>query len=140
MRNLRRERGIDAGRWMEAYVVTDEDLSPHAHAIEALARVRPLRLMTDRSDAPSQGVASAVLDRAQVVLSLAGTVDVEAERASLQKQLAQAHGGVAASQAKLGNEKFLSGAPSHVVETERERLAAAQARVASIEERLQELT
>jgi valyl-tRNA synthetase len=139
IRNLRRERGIDAGRWMEAYVVTTEDLSSHANAIEALARVRPLHLVSDRGDAPAQGVASAVLDRAQVILSLAGSVDAGAERASLQKQLAQAQGGVAASQAKLGNEKFLNGAPAQVVESERERLAAAQARVVSIEERLREL-
>jgi valyl-tRNA synthetase len=139
VRNMRRERSIDVGRWLEAYVVTDEDLSPHSGAIESLARVRPLRLVSDRSEAPSQGVASAVLDRAQVILSLAGSIDMEGERASLQKQLSQAQSGVAASQAKLANEKFVGGAPSHVVEAERERLAVAQARVVSIEERLREL-
>ena len=90
VRNLRRERNIDAGRWIEAYVVADVTLAKHAPAIEQLARVRPLHVVSGRADAPSDSVATAVLDGATVVLPMAGLFDSSAERANLEKQRDQA--------------------------------------------------
>ncbi|MGE0059892.1 MAG: valine--tRNA ligase, partial [Dehalococcoidia bacterium] len=58
IRNMRSERGIVAGRWIEAFVVSDRDLSHHTASIEELARVRPLHMERDRSAAPSEGVAA----------------------------------------------------------------------------------
>jgi valyl-tRNA synthetase len=89
IRNLRRERNIDAGRWIEAFVASDSDLSRHVPAMEALARVRPLRLVRTTGEAPSEGVATAVLDRASVIVPLAGLVDVAEERSNLEKQRSQ---------------------------------------------------
>jgi valyl-tRNA synthetase len=140
IRNLRRERGIDAGRWLEAYVVADASLGRHAAAIEALARVRPLHLLTDRQDAPSDSVATAILDSAEVILPLAGLFDFSAERANLEKQRAQAQGEVERIEAKLADERFTSRAPAAVVGAERERLDAARARLAGVDARLSELS
>jgi valyl-tRNA synthetase len=139
VRNLRRERGIDAGRWLEAYVVTSVPLDHHAEAIETLARVRPLKLVTSAADAPSESVATAVLDGAQVILPLAGLFDSAAERVNLEKQRAEAQQQVESLERQLGNESFTSRAPEKVVAEARERLAAAQSRLAGIEARLNEL-
>ncbi len=139
VRNIRRERGIDAGRWIEAYVIGPAYLGNHARAIEALARVRPLRLVASANEAPAQGVASAVLDRAQVIVPLAGLFDSAAERSNLEKQLAQARAEVDRVAAKLADERFTSRAPAAVVEAERARLDAARARLAGVEARLAEL-
>jgi valyl-tRNA synthetase len=139
VRNLRRERNIDAGRWLEAYVVAGDAVLRHGPAIEALARVRPLRIVHSAAEAPSEGVATAVLDDAIVVLPLAGTFDVAAERANLEKQLEQARGEVERLQAKLTDERFTSRAPEHIVTAERERLEAALSRLEGIETRLREL-
>src|SRR3972149_1413188 len=57
------------------------------------ARVRPLHLISDAGEAPRSGVASTVLAQAQVVLPLAGLIDVDGERARLSKQLAEAGAG-----------------------------------------------
>jgi valyl-tRNA synthetase len=139
MRNLRRERGLDAGRWLEAYVVANAGLARHSAAIETLARVRPLHIVSSLPEAPSESVATAVLDGAQVVLPLAGLFDSGAERANLEKQRDQARGLVESLQTKLSNEAFTSRAPEAVVAAERERLETAQSRLAGIEARLTEL-
>jgi valyl-tRNA synthetase len=139
VRNLRRERGIDAGRWLEAYVVTEAPLTEHAAAIETLARVRPLHVVSSAADAPSEGVATAVLVDAQVVLPLEGIFDSAAERATLEKQRDQAAGEVERLRAKLADERFTSRAPANIVEAERERLEAAQSRLEGLEARLREL-
>ncbi|MGE3984188.1 MAG: valine--tRNA ligase, partial [Dehalococcoidia bacterium] len=123
----------------EAFVVSDRDLSHHTASIEELARVRPLHMERDRSAAPSEGVAAAVLDGAIAILPLAGLIDTAAERANLEKQLAQAETAIASNERQLANEKFVNGAPANVVAETRDRLAAAQARKADIEARLKEL-
>src|SRR5205814_513574 len=138
VRNLRSERKIDAGRWLEAYVVADSGLAKHAPAIEQLARVRPLHIVFDRSEAPSDSVATAVLDGATVVLPMAGLFDSTAERANLEKQRDQAKKLVDDLERKLSSD-FASKAPPHIVTGERERLEAAKTRLAGIEARLKEL-
>jgi valyl-tRNA synthetase len=139
VRNLRRERGLDAGRWLEAYVVTDANLSGHEAAIETLARVRPLHIVRSADEAPRESVATAVLAEAQVVLPLAGLFDFAAERANLEKQRDQARGEVERLEAKLSDERFTARAPENIVAAERERLEAARSRREGIEARLAEL-
>jgi len=139
VRNVRRERGIDAGRWLETYVVADAGLTKHAPAIEALARARPLRIVPSREDAPSESVATAVLADAQVVVPLAGLFDVNAERAKLAKERDRAQAQVRSLEAQLANQKFLTSAPEKVVRDRREQLEAVRSKLAGIEARLAEL-
>jgi len=142
IRNIRAERGVDPARYVEAYVAGDGSLPALEMArgvVEALARVRPLHLVAGASDAPSTGVASAVLDAAQVVLPLAGMIDLEAERSRLTAQLKDADSEAQRLQAKLGNEQFRAKAPREVVAKEEERLAAAKGRAEGLAQRLSEL-
>ena len=139
VRNLRRERNIDAGRWIETYVLTEASIQHQTPAIEVLARVRPLHIVNSRDRAPSETAATAVLNGAQVILPLAGLFDFAAERTNLEKQRSQAAVQVQGLEAKLTNPNFSSRAPADVVQAERERLAAAQTRLADIETRLAEL-
>jgi len=142
VRNIRAERGVDADRYVEAYVAADGArplLEAARPFLESLARVRPLHLVADTSAAPQAGVASAVLAGAQVILPLAHLVDREAERARLSKQLQEAKAEVHRLEGKLANEAFRDRAPREVVAREEERLAAARARLEGLEQRLAEL-
>jgi valyl-tRNA synthetase len=142
IRNIRAERGVDPGRYVEAYVSSDGALPALEAArpmLEALARVRPLHLVSDAAATPKTAVASAVLARAQVVLPLAGLIDVAAERSRLSAQLTEAEGEVRRLEGKLANEQFRSKAPADVVAREEERLAAARRRVEGLRGRLGEL-
>ena len=61
-------------------------------------------------------------------LTLAGLVDLSAERARLDKEIAKADADIKRVDAKLGNEKFVANAPEEIVEEEKEKREAAVAR------------
>jgi len=142
IRNIRADRNVDASRYVEAYVAADgarPELEAARPILEALARVRPLHVISDAGEAPRSGVASTVLAQAQVVLPLAGLIDLDGERARLSKQLAEAEAEVGRLEGKLGNASFREKAPAAVVAKEEERLAAARARLDGLRQRLAEL-
>jgi valyl-tRNA synthetase len=142
IRNIRAERGVDPGRYVEAYISSDGALPTLEAArpmVEALARVRPLHLVSDAAATPKMAVASTVLAEAQVVLPLAGMIDVEAERSRLSAQLLEAENEVRRLEGKLSNEQFRSKAPPEVVRREEEKLASARARTEGLRGRLAEL-
>jgi valyl-tRNA synthetase len=142
IRNIRAERGVDPGRYIEAYIAADGALPALEAArpmVEALARVRPLHLVPDAGATPKTAVASAVLSEAQVVLPLVGMIDVEAERTRLSAQLAEAENEVLRLEGKVGNQEFRSKAPQEVVAREEEKLAAARSRAEGLGGRLGEL-
>ncbi|MGD9845741.1 MAG: class I tRNA ligase family protein, partial [Variibacter sp.] len=72
-------------------------------------------------------------------LPLAGVIDLGAERARLQKEMAKVAADIARVDAKLGNNDFLRRAPEDVIEGEREKRADAQARHEKIIEALERL-
>jgi valyl-tRNA synthetase len=142
IRNIRAEYGVEPARHVEAYVIADgarPSLEASQALIVALARVRPLHIVSQPGDAPQEGVVTAVLKDSQVVLPMGGMFDLEAERQRLAKQIAAGEAEVERLQGKLTNEEFLAKAPAAVVEREREKLAAAEARLAGLSERLQQI-
>ncbi|RVD27618.1 valine--tRNA ligase [Mesorhizobium sp. M4B.F.Ca.ET.017.02.2.1] len=98
---------------------TQERLERHAQAIKRLARVGDIALV----DAPPKGSAQMVLNEATVCLPLGSLIDLAAEAARLQKELAKVTEEIARLHKKLSNEKFVANAPEEVVEAEREKLA-----------------
>lgn len=142
IRNIRAEKRVDAGRWVEAYVVggaatdTATALTP---AIEQLARVRPLHVVAAPADAPTDGVVTSVLAVGQVALPMAGLFDLDAERERIGKQITEAEGEVTGLEKKLANEQFTARAPAEVVQRERDRLETTQSRLAGLRQSLSEL-
>jgi valyl-tRNA synthetase len=72
-------------------------------------------------------------------LALAGLVDISAERARLDKEIAKADADIKRVDAKLTNEKFVANAPEEIVEEEKEKREAAVARKTKILEALERL-
>jgi valyl-tRNA synthetase len=72
-------------------------------------------------------------------LPLKGVIDLSAEKARLDKELAKAEADIKRVDAKLANEKFVANAPEEVVEEEKEKREAATARKAKILEALERL-
>lgn len=64
------------------------------------------------------------------------SIDVEAEKTKLEEELKYTKGFLASVQGKLRNEKFVSGAPVQVVETERKKEADALSKISILEEKL----
>ena len=119
-----------------AVQVVGSDLQDQSSVIEVLAGCSSLIFI---DAAPEGEFASAVAGRAQVFVSLEGLVDVEKERARLEKELNETAAYIASLEGKLANESFVTKAPAAVVDTMRENLAQAQETSASLEAQLTSL-
>ena len=72
-------------------------------------------------------------------MPMAELVDLDAERARIEKELEKAHKQLETQEKKLANESFVSRAPEAVVNAERERAEKAKALIANLEASLAKL-
>jgi valyl-tRNA synthetase len=103
---------------------------------EVISRLARLRQISPLDGAVPNGAVQSVIDEATVILPLADVIDLGQERARLEKEIGRLGQDIDKIEKKLGNEKFLSKAPEHVVEEQRDRLAEATQARAKLEEAL----
>jgi valyl-tRNA synthetase len=142
IRNIRAEKKVEPAKMIEAYVAADGArgiIEAGAPYIEMLARVRPLHVVSTVSQAPREQVATAVLEGVTAVVPLAGLFDLGAERARLQKVLAEAEAEAGRIASKLANAQFRAKAPAQIVAAEEERLGSTRARIEGLRASLAEL-
>jgi valyl-tRNA synthetase len=97
----------------------------YEETIKRLARIEAISF----AKAAPKGAAQIVLADATAALPLAGVIDMDAERARLEREIAREQAEIAKVDAKLGNADFVAKAPPEVVEENRERKAAFEATV-----------
>lgn len=138
IRRFRSDQGLKPGQRVPARLsgVDSAGLGGHESAVATLARL----------EAPGDGFSAstsievAVPDGTIVVeLDLSGTVDLEAERKRLGKDLAAAEKELAQTEAKLGNPQFADRAPAQVVAKIKARRELAAAEIQRIGARLDAL-
>ena len=142
VRNARSEYNVEPGRRVAALIAAAE--------YTALVRVNKELLVSQAKiegdtlqiaaelAAPAKAVALAV-GGVTVYLPLAGLVDMEAERARLQKEMANVDGQIARIDGLLGNEGFLAKAPEQVVNREKAKLEELRGQRAQLQANLAEL-
>jgi valyl-tRNA synthetase len=106
-----------------------------AEFIKRLARVSAVSFV----DRAPQGAVQLIVRGETAALPLKGVIDLAAERARLEKEMAKVVADIRRADAKLSNADFLSRAPEEVVEGEREKREEAAARQAKIVEALERL-
>ncbi|MBF6385644.1 valine--tRNA ligase [Nocardia farcinica] len=138
IRRFRSDQGLADKQKVAAKLigVDSAELGALAPAIAALAR-----LTEAGPDFAATASVEVRLSGATVTVELdtSGSVDLEAERKRLEKDLAAAQKELATTEGKLGNEAFLAKAPEQVVDKIRTRRDVAAAEVARIGARLAEL-
>ena len=97
-------------------------LMRHDPAIKQLARADDIVIESE----PPRGAAQIVLREATVCLPLGGLIDIEAERARLERALGKASQDIGRIERKLANDKFVANARPHIVQAERDKLAEAR--------------
>ncbi|MEV0278303.1 valine--tRNA ligase [Streptomyces sp. NPDC050610] len=126
VRRFRADQGLQPGQKVPAQLeLAGTALVAHEAAMRSLLRLQP-------AGEGFAATASLPVAGASVALDLSGTIDVEAERKRLTKDLAAAEKEKAQATGKLGNEAFLAKAPDQVVEKIRTRLAKADADIERI--------
>lgn len=108
-------------------------VAPDAVTAERIARHRDLILTLGRvsevgsAEAAPTGAVTFVSGGSTVALSLAGIIDLTAERARLEKEIAAFGSDIGHFNKKLGNPNFVSRAAPEVVDEQRAKLAEAEA-------------
>ena len=119
----------------DASAATQERVAAHRALIDQLARLSDIRF---GDDVPSGSIQD-VVGEATVVLPLADVIDLDQEKARLQKEIGRADGEIAKIDKKLSNRGFLAKAPPDVVEENRERRDEADRARAKLAEALKRL-
>ena len=111
-------------------------LATHRDLILRLAGLSDAGVLT--GEVP-KGAVQDVLDSAMIILPIADAIDLDAEKARLEKEITKQDAEIDRFEKKLGNAKFVANAPAEVVEGEREKLGEAQAARARLDEALKRL-
>jgi valyl-tRNA synthetase len=141
IRSVRSEVNVPAGTQaplvlVKASAATRTTVEAWAPMIERLARISEIAF---ESASPAQS--AQIIVRGEVAaLPLAGIIDLEVERARLTKEMVKLDQDIAVVDKKLGNPDFMARAPDEIVEENRDRKAAAEARKIKIAEALTRLS
>ncbi len=95
--------------------------------------------VSDQIPADAEGMVSVVTDNARMYIPMAELVDLEKEKARIEKELANAKKQLEGQIAKLSNEKFVSRAPENIVNIERDKKAKLEALIENLEASLSAL-
>jgi len=139
VRSVRSEMNVPAAAKVPLIIAGAADttrarVAVHADTIKRLARLDSLDF-----GRPQAGAVQIVLEEATLALPLAGVIDIGAESQRLKREIDKVGSEIKQLDAKLANEKFVSRAPEHVVEEQRERKTEAEATAAKLEQALKRL-
>ncbi|MBI1364965.1 MAG: valine--tRNA ligase [Alphaproteobacteria bacterium] len=140
IRSVRTEMNVPAGARIPFAVIGagDQRLKVHEEAFLRLARLSSVTTVKEAA----KGAVQIVHDGQTFALPLAGVIDIAAERARLEKEIAKAEIEIGRIDKKLSNKNFVEKAPEEVVEEQRERRAEYEAqreKIAAALERLKGL-
>ena len=133
IRTIRKEKNIPFKDSIDLKVINNEKLSANFDAvIIKLGNIHSYEYISDKIG----GALSYRVKSNEYFVPVAGSVNIEDEVAKLNEELNYTKGFLKSVQAKLSNERFVSGAPAKVLEIERKKEADALAKIATLEESL----
>ncbi|MDR0782086.1 MAG: valine--tRNA ligase [Pseudomonadales bacterium] len=142
LRNIRGELNISPAKAMTALFgkgsAQDRSLlESNQQALAKLAKLDALRWLEAGEIAPV--AAMQLAGEMEILVPLAGVIDLGAERTRLSKELEKLRAEISKLDGQLGNERFVANAPEAVVGKVREQRGAAQHALAQLEEQLARL-
>jgi valyl-tRNA synthetase len=138
IRNLRAEYNVPPSKELAVTVYGNppQTLSDQWKLVRSLARVGEF---SAKDGEPEHGELAAVVGDLQIGVRLAGTIDVAAEQARLDKDLTKTNKERQGVQGRLGNPSFVDRAPPDIVEKERARLTELEEKIAKLTRSLERL-
>jgi valyl-tRNA synthetase len=126
IRNIRGEMDISPNKPLNVLLAkaSSEDLrrlETNQAFLSSLAKLESFKVLSEDEEAPAS--ATAFIGNLEILIPMAGLIDVDAELARIAKQLEKAEKGLEQVERKLANEKFVNNAPEAVLAKEKEKLA-----------------
>ena len=138
IRSVRAEMNISAATPLALINVSDETRARATRWLEHIMRLARVSEIVYLDDAAPGSVQ--LLVRGEVAaLPLKGIIDVAAEKARLEKEIAKVDADIKRVDAKLGNPEFVRKAPEEIIDGEKEKREEAEGRRAKILEALERL-
>ena len=133
VRARRSEMNVPPSRKAHLIIATDKKAAFEAGVgyIRKLAYAGEVSV-TDAAPEGSEGMVSVVTDNARMFMPMADLVDLDKERERIRKELSNAEKQLAAQNGKLANQNFITRAPEHVVNLEREKKARLEALIENL--------
>ncbi|MDG1063396.1 MAG: valine--tRNA ligase [Flavobacteriaceae bacterium] len=130
IRTLRKNKNIPFKESITLTVNNAENFSKNFDAaIAKLGHVSEINY----SDQAAEGAMSFRVKSNEYFVPFSGAIDMDAERSKIQEELNYTRGFLKSVQGKLGNDRFVSGAPEAVVAAERKKAADALAKIETLE-------
>jgi valyl-tRNA synthetase len=142
IRQIRGEMDISPGKTLPVLLqhagnADERRATEHAQLLQRVGRVESISILKEGEQPPA--AATALLGDMRLLVPMKGLIDVDAERARLDKQMERTKAELSKANGKLGNEKFVNNAPAAVVTQERERVVEFEKTIVQLTEQLQKL-
>jgi len=143
VRNIKGELNISPSKPVKVLLKNSnsEDarcLNEYRSFVSSLAKLETIELLANGEKAPTSSTALA--GSLEILVPVAGLIDVDAESARLQKEIDKLKGEHKRLSGKLQNERFVANAPAEIVAKEKEKLTNVVEALTKLEEQLVELT
>jgi valyl-tRNA synthetase len=143
VRNIRGELNLKASQPVNVLLKGGEATDRSLHAsndalLKRLAGIAEIRWL--RNDQPTPASAIQIVRGLEVHVPLAGLIDLDAERARLDKEIDRKAKDVQRLSGKLANESFVARAPADVVAKERAKLAEGEHQLEALQSQRARLT
>jgi len=144
IRNARTEHKVKPAKFIEAIINAQEmknAIRAHASAIEMLAKVRPLTVVENREQSPIAVESAELLvhKRIEVIIPMRALFDKEMAKQRLDKESGDCRLFIGRIESKLNDPNFITKAPFHVVEKQRQQLQENKEKLGKLEEQLNNL-
>ena len=136
VRGVRAARNIPPREKLELRSIGADDFVALPSIVAKLANLSGVV----KAEASDPAAASFLVGTREFNVPLLDSIDVEAEKAKLAKDIAYYEGFRKSVEKKLSNERFVANAPAQVVEAERKKLADADTKLATLRAALEALT
>ena len=136
VRNLRASKGMSPKEALDLSInaKSPELYNRFAAVLRKLANLSSLNFSEKVDNAMSFVVKSD-----ECFIPMGDSINIEEEKANLQKEIEYTKGFLTSVMKKLSNERFVAGAPAQVVENEKKKQADAEAKIKALEESLAKL-
>ncbi|MFA7446034.1 MAG: valine--tRNA ligase, partial [Flavobacteriaceae bacterium] len=136
VRTIRKDKNIPFKDAIELKVINNEKSTSHFDSIiMKLTNVSALEYVNEQVN----GALTFRVKSNEYFVPISGNINIEEEIAKLTEELNYTKGFLASVEKKLSNEKFVAGAPEQVIANERKKQADALAKIATLEQSINNL-